>query len=69
MAVADCAIYVTDSPCVGCSKLLVNAGLSTVFYSKPYRDPSGILLLTRAGVKCLKFNGGNDFEYWAGSNG
>jgi dCMP deaminase len=58
--------YVTHSPCLACAKLLINAGLSQVFYRTAFRDVSGILLLMRAGVRCMKFNGGNDFELWKG---
>lgn len=59
-------MFLTHSPCVGCARLIINAGLSHVYYQTPFRDVSGILLLTRAGVQCLKFNGGNNFEYWTG---
>lgn len=66
VAVEHATMYVTNSPCTGCAKLIINAGLSEVFYLEPYRDPSGIILLTRANVRCLKFNGDNDFEFWRG---
>jgi len=46
----DKVIFVTDSPCVMCAKLMINSGISHVFYRRAYRDPSGIELLTSAGV-------------------
>lgn len=59
-------LYVTHSPCSGCAKLLINAGIDQVFFEIPFRDPAGILLLIRAGVRCLKFNGVDEFELWKG---
>ena len=44
-------IYVTHSPCVSCSGLLINAGISGVTYLTEYRDTSGLALLIDAGVK------------------
>ncbi len=46
----DKVVFVTDSPCVMCAKLMINSGVSHVFYRRPYRDPSGIELLGTAGV-------------------
>ena len=31
-------IYVTASPCYGCFKLIVNAGILKIFYLEFYRD-------------------------------
>lgn len=59
-------VYVTHSPCVACARLLINAGLNQVFFRIPFRDPSGIVLLRSAGVRCVKFNGGDQFELWTG---
>lgn len=66
VATEGAEVYVTHSPCSACAKLLINAGMSCVYFSIPFRDSAGILLLTRAGVRCFKFNGGDDFEYWTG---
>jgi deoxycytidylate deaminase len=33
-----------------CSKLVINSGVTHVFYRHPYRDPTGIELLVEAGV-------------------
>lgn len=44
-------LYVTDSPCIECSKLIIQAGISRVVYSKMYRTTEGLELLEKAGVK------------------
>lgn len=44
-------IYVTDAPCVECSKLIIQAGIKRVVYSRAYRLTDGIELLQRAGIE------------------
>ena len=43
-------VYVTLSPCVQCSAMLVQAGVKRVVYHQLYRDAFGIALLQDAGV-------------------
>jgi dCMP deaminase len=44
-------LYITDSPCVECSKLIIQAGISRVVYDREYRITDGLALLRRAGVQ------------------
>ncbi len=44
-------LYVTDSPCIECAKLIIQAGIKRVVYSRAYRLTDGIDLLERAGIK------------------
>lgn len=44
-------LYVTDSPCVECSKLIIQAGIKRVVYSKMYRITDGLDLLKKAGIE------------------
>ena len=44
-------LYVTDSPCIECSKLIIQAGISRVVYDREYRITDGLDLLRRAGVE------------------
>ena len=52
-------LYVTDSPCIECSKLIIQAGIRRVIYAREYRLSDGVDLLRRAGieVKCLPIEG------------
>ncbi len=43
-------LYITDSPCMECAKLIIQAGISRVVYSNKYRVTEGLDLLERAGV-------------------
>lgn len=38
-------LFTTHQPCLNCAKMIINAGISKVFYSYPYRDSSGLELL------------------------
>jgi dCMP deaminase len=49
-AVRDKVVFVTNSPCVMCAKLIINSGVTHVFYRQAYRDPSGVELLQSAAV-------------------
>ena len=52
----DKVVFVTDSPCVMCGKLMINSGVTHVFYRRPYRDPTGVELLTSAGVTPVHYD-------------
>ncbi len=43
-------LYVTASPCLECSKLIIQAGIKRVVYKDSYRLADGIELLERAGI-------------------
>ncbi len=43
-------LYITLSPCKECSKLIHQAGIVRVVYSKAYREDSGLKFLTKAGI-------------------
>ena len=47
-------LYVTASPCLECSKLIIQAGIKRVVYSEDYRITDGIDLLRRAGIEVVK---------------
>lgn len=43
-------LYVTTSPCMECSKLIIQAGITRVVFTEKYRITDGLDLLTRAGI-------------------
>ena len=47
-------LYVTASPCMECSKLIIQAGIKRVVYSDDYRLDDGIKLLKRAAIEVEK---------------
>ena len=49
-------LYVTASPCLECSKLIIQAGIRRVVYKDEDRLTDGIDLLRRAGVEVEKID-------------
>ncbi len=47
-------LYVTSSPCLECSKLIIQAGIRRVVFSEAYRMNDGVELLLRAGVDIVR---------------
>lgn len=47
-------LYITVSPCLECSKLIIQAGIKRVVYKDEYRLTDGIDLLRRAGIEIEK---------------
>ena len=43
-------LYVTASPCLECSKLIIQSGIKRVVYRDEYRLTDGIDLLRKAGI-------------------
>ncbi len=49
-------LYVTDSPCIECSKLIIQSGIKRVVYAREYRLTDGVDLLRRAGIEVCILN-------------
>lgn len=46
-------LYVTASPCMECSKLIIQAGIRRVVFNELYRICEGLDLLKRAGIETV----------------
>lgn len=46
-------LYVTDEPCIECSKLIIQAGITRVVYAREYRLHDGLELLRRANIEVV----------------
>ena len=55
-SVRDKVVFISASPCVMCAKLIINSGVTHVFYRKAYRDPSGIEVLAQGGVEPVLYD-------------
>ena len=47
-------LYITASPCIECSKLIIQAGIKRIVYADRYRLDDGLELLRRGGVECCE---------------
>jgi dCMP deaminase len=46
-------LYVTTSPCLECSKLIIQSGIKRVVYCNRYHKTDGLELLKRAGIELV----------------
>ena len=46
-------LYITTSPCMECSKLIIQAGIARVVFGEYYRMHDGVDLLCRAGIEVV----------------
>ena len=46
-------LYITTSPCMECSKLIIQAGIARVVFGEYYRMHDGVDLLCRAGIEVM----------------
>jgi len=49
----DATLYVTTSPCIECSKLIIQAGIKRVVFAELYSKNEGLELLKRAKVEIV----------------
>lgn len=47
-------LYLTTSPCLNCSKLIIVSGIKEVYYLEEYDDTAGVSYLLDNGVLCEK---------------
>jgi dCMP deaminase len=57
-------LYCTNSPCVICSKMIINAGVRKIVYLEGYPDSLSLEMLKEAGIETTAFSGppGTDGE-------
>ncbi|MDX9710420.1 MAG: cytidine/deoxycytidylate deaminase family protein [Trichloromonas sp.] len=54
--IADATLYCTNSPCIICSKMLINAGVRRIIYREGYPDLLSMEMLAESGVEVLEFS-------------
>ncbi len=47
-------LYITTSPCLECSKLIIQSGIRRVVFNDKYRNEDGLKLLERAGIEIIQ---------------
>lgn len=52
--ISGATLYCTNSPCVICSKMIINAGIEKVLYLEGYPDELSRQMLQEAGVEVLR---------------
>lgn len=54
--ISGSVLYCTDSPCIICTKMLINAGIRQVIFLKGYADNLSLEMLSEAGIETLPFD-------------
>lgn len=55
--IAGSTLYCTNSPCVICSKMIINAGVLKIVYQEGYPDSLSLEMLKEAGIETTAFAG------------
>lgn len=56
-SIQGAVIYITLTPCIQCSLMLVDLGVSRVVYKEEYHCNKGLQMLHEGGVKCSQYTG------------
>ncbi len=54
VSIQNSDIYITASPCIHCLKVLINVGINTIYYLKPYKIEHIEELLRLSGIKLVQ---------------
>ena len=55
VSIDNATLYLTDSPCVICSREIINAGIKIVVYGQGYPDTRARKFLKEAKIKVIKY--------------
>jgi dCMP deaminase len=50
VSLRESSVYCTHQPCLICAKMLINCGVSAVFFESPYPDPMAEGMFAEAGI-------------------
>lgn len=53
ISIENCEMYITESPCIHCARLLSNSGINKIYYLKKYRLEEGLNFLKNLESKNL----------------
>jgi len=59
VSIKDADIYITASPCIHCLKVLINVGIKTIYYDKPYKIEHIDELLRLSGIRLVQVHVGD----------
>ncbi len=55
ISIKDSVLYVTNTPCVVCAKMLINAGVKEIIYEGDYPDNLATEMLSESNMKLRRF--------------
>ena len=54
VSIKDAALFCTNLPCSICTKMIINAGIKTIYYQDGYADPMSLEMFGEAGVRVVE---------------
>lgn len=55
ISIEGATLYCTNNPCLNCTKLVINAGITRIVYEETYPDPLAFELLEESGIAVERF--------------
>jgi dCMP deaminase len=55
LSTKDCDMYVTLSPCMHCAKMIIMAGIASLYYKNAYRDILPLSILEQSGIQVIRY--------------
>lgn len=55
VSITGSSLYCTNTPCVVCAKMLINAGVEEIIYAGDYPDELAMKILSESNIKIQKF--------------
>jgi dCMP deaminase len=56
VSVKDAILYCTNQPCAICAKMIINAGITKIFYQSGYADALSQEMLSEARVELIRYD-------------
>ena len=56
VSIKDSLLYCTNTPCVVCIKMLINAGVKEIVFTGEYPDELANRMISESGIKIRRFN-------------
>lgn len=54
VSIKDSTLFCTHLPCSICTKMLINAGIDTIYYASGYTDPLAMEMMKEAGLAVMQ---------------
>jgi len=54
--ITGATLYCTNSPCIICTKMLINAGICRIVYQEGYPDTLSLEMLDESGIEVMEFS-------------
>lgn len=54
ISLKDSTIYINTQPCILCTKMIINAGITRIVYEEGYPDELSLEMIKESGIELVK---------------